>query len=103
MKIVKGGSRLPNPGGRVRSKAEMQRALARQAAQERELARVIRITCGHFTYLEDQQLYAVWRPKRGLVFCEKCNKWLAVMPPPVAPDLPNEPMFLWLPTNKEHG
>jgi len=71
----------------------MQREMARQAALEKNLARYIPIMCGHMTDLETQHRYAVWRPKRGLVYCDKCDDWLAVKPPPKATVYPQQPMF----------
>lgn len=62
------------------SKAVMQREMARQAAQEKELVRYIKISCGHITDLETQHQYAVFRAtkRQGQVFCEQCCKWLPV-------------------------
>lgn len=56
----------------------MQREMARQAAQEKALARYIQISCGHMTDLETQHRYAVFRPKKKarFVYCETCDDWL---------------------------
>lgn len=75
------------------SRTQMQKALARQAALEKGLAKYIHISCGHYTDLETQERYGFARPKRGMVYCEDCDKWLKPVKPPVPPDLPNEPMF----------
>jgi hypothetical protein len=71
----------------------MQKALARQAAREKGLAKYIHISCGHYTDLETQQRYGFCRPKRGVVYCEDCDKWLKVARPPAPKELPMEPMF----------
>lgn len=73
----------------------MQKALARQAAIESELARYIRLKCGHMTCLETAQLYSQWA-KRGYVYCERCEDYIAVVKPRAAKPYPQEPMFLWL-------
>lgn len=71
----------------------MQIALARQAAREKGLAKYIHISCGHYTDLETQQRYGFARPKRGLVYCEDCDKWFRVARPTVREPLPEDPMF----------
>jgi len=92
LKIIPPQSQAEKPTGRF-SKAQMQREMARQAAQEKALARYITITCGHVTDLETQHRYAVWRPKRGLVFCEIDDQWLPAKPPPPRPEYPQQPLF----------
>jgi hypothetical protein len=74
----------------------MQKELARQAAREKGLAKYICISCGHYTDLETQQVYGFARPKRGYVWCEKCDDWLRVMPKRKPKPLPETPLFLWL-------
>lgn len=72
----------------------MQREMARQAAAERELARYIHVECGHYTDLETQQRYAVFRPKGPkTVYCEKCDDWLRPMPPKQRPPMLEQPLF----------
>jgi hypothetical protein len=97
MKIVKGKDRFYSPPQRAgesrMSKRDIQLRLARQAAMESALARYITIECGHYTDLETQQLYGFARPKRGLVWCEKCDDWLKVAKPPAPQQLPETPMF----------
>ena len=39
--------------------------------------RMIYLACGHLTTPEVQELYRMWKPKRGLQFCESgCSKWV---------------------------
>jgi len=67
--------------------------MARLAAIEAQLARYIRIECGHFTTLDAQDMYLICKPKAGTVYCETCHKWLAVAKPPAPKVQPQTPMF----------
>ena len=90
-----GNSHAGSPGPMRVSKSQMQRALARQAVREKELARYIPLECGHFTTRDEQIILSEWRP-RGMAWCDKeCQDWVKIKPPPPAPDYPQEPMFLW--------
>jgi hypothetical protein len=51
------------------------------------------LSCGHFTNREDQDLSLFWRPKRGVYWCNRCNKWLSLPPKKKVAPLPQEPMF----------
>lgn len=36
----------------------------------------IYLVCGHITHPEEQEFYSIWKPKRGLYYCEKCEEWV---------------------------
>lgn len=78
--------------GRV-SRKDMQLRLARLAAIEKSLARYLHLECGHYQTLETFNLYLVFRPKKGLTFCESCNENVKIAQPPHRRPLPQEPMF----------
>jgi hypothetical protein len=47
-----------------------------KAAIEKEKARYIPLSCGHFTTREAVDSYAVWRPKgTWKTMCEVCGSW----------------------------
>lgn len=97
MKITPGRTTVPSGGnggsGRVLSRSQMQKALARQAAIESDLARYMELDCGHFTTLEVQQLYSRWKPKRGMAMCEHHNDWVLIKRPREVQELPQTPLF----------
>lgn len=33
------------------------------------------LTCGRITTPDEQEFYSVWKPRRGLYFCEVCHNW----------------------------
>lgn len=73
------------------------RERAKEAAIDKALCRAFLLNCGHYTYVETQLAYAVWRPrnnKRGrFYFCETCSDWVHL--PPKPKPLPNQdtPLF----------
>jgi len=92
LRVTPGRSNQPPADGRVLSRTAMQKALARQASIEKELARYIHLVCGHLTTLQSAQKYSHWS-RRGYVFCERCDNNIAVVKPRARPDYPQEPMF----------
>src|SRR5271165_6430706 len=91
VRIVKGYS--PEPASPRVPRKTLQERMARQAAIEGQLARYIPIVCGHYTTLDAQDVYLVCRPKRGMVFCESCEKWEKIAKPPEPAPTPQEPLF----------
>lgn len=67
--------------------------MARQAAIERARAGYIHLECGHISTLEIDEGYSVWRPKRGVTYCEKCSDWVAIAKPPAPTPIPDTPLF----------
>jgi hypothetical protein len=57
---------------------------------EKELARYIHLSCGDYTTRETAERESLWRPKKGLYFCEAHNKWVPVYVPPKPPPLKND-------------
>jgi len=55
------------------------------------------LDCGHFTYIETQLGYDVWRPKNNrkgrFYYCENCSDWRHAKPKPPPPVYPEEPLF----------
>lgn len=72
----------------------MQRALARQAAIEKQLSKYLHLECGHLQTYETFQVYR-FAAKSGVTYCENCEKTVKIAKPPKAAPLPQEPMFLW--------
>jgi hypothetical protein len=74
-----------NPGGAHRA--------TRNAAIEKSLAAYFRLACGHLTVREEQERLSVFRPDRGKFWCEKCSRWLKLLPKNKPEPLPDEPLF----------
>jgi len=72
----------------------MQRALARQAAIERQLSNYLHLECGHLQTYETFQAYR-FAAKVGVTYCEECEDTIKIAKPPKRPPLPETPMFLW--------
>lgn len=57
-------------------------------------ARYLRLICGHYSTLEEQEAVSLWKPKRGLYWCDLDDDWVKIAPPRVLPaDYPDEPLF----------
>lgn len=93
MRIVTSNS-APSAGRRVPGNP---RDAAARAAIEREYSRYIPLNCGHFTDLETDSVYSLWRPKgRGIKrrsYCENCSKWQLIKWPPAVSEEIAEPLF----------
>lgn len=72
----------------------MQRALARQAAIEKSLAKYLHLSCGHLQTFETFEVYR-FAAKSGETYCEICEATMKIAKPAKQPPLPQEPMFLW--------
>lgn len=68
--------------------------MARQAAIERQRSKYIKLVCGHYQTLEEDERVSHWRPSKGVSYCENCNDWVAIYVPPAVDNTPAEPMFL---------
>jgi hypothetical protein len=55
--------------------------------------RYMTIKCGHRTTPEDQAVWAAWKPRGRVYYCDKCKKWLPQQPKPKPAPLPDEPLF----------
>jgi hypothetical protein len=65
--------------------------MARAAAIERAKARYLPLACGHYSTLEADEGYSVWRPRKGVTLCETCHKWVDISrpkPPDITLDTP---------------
>lgn len=89
MRVVKRANPLSQTGG---SRAEMQRALARQAAVEKQLSKYLHLSCGHLQTYETFQVYR-FAAKSGVTYCEQCESPMQIAKPPKAAPIPQEPMF----------
>jgi hypothetical protein len=67
--------------------------MARQAAIERSKARYLKLVCGHYQTLEEDERVSIWRPKKNVTYCDNCNDWVAIAVPYRSPDLGDTPMF----------
>lgn len=72
----------------------MQKALARQAAIERELCKYLHLSCGHLQAYETFEVYR-FAAKSGETYCENCESTVKIVFRRKAAPLPQEPMFLW--------
>lgn len=70
----------------------MQRALARQAAVEKQLSKYLHLSCGHLQTYETFQVYR-FAAKSGVTYCEQCESPMQIAKPPKAAPIPQEPMF----------
>jgi hypothetical protein len=68
-------------------------AVAREKAIERARGRYFTLACGHMTCLDDQEVYAAWKPGRGKYWCEADSRWVKAAPKPKRKPLPQEPLF----------
>lgn len=70
---------------------------AKEAAIDKALSRAFRLNCGHFTYIDIQLAYAVWRPRSNKLgrfyYCETCSDWVHLPPKPKAPPRQDTPLF----------
>lgn len=73
----------------------MQRALARQAAIEKQMSKYLHLSCGHIQVFETFERYR-FAAKQGKTYCEECDELVTIVKPPKKPPLPEEPLFLWL-------
>jgi hypothetical protein len=73
----------------------MQRALARQAAIEKNLSKYLHLACGHLQTYESFEVYR-FAAKSGFTYCEECDDVMQIVKPPKQPPLPETPLFLWL-------
>ena len=89
MRVVKRANYSSQTGG---GRAEMQRALARQAAIERQLSKYLHLSCGHLQTYETFQVYR-FAAKSGTTYCEQCEKPMTIAKPPKRSPLPDNPMF----------
>lgn len=90
-----GESRPIKSRGRAVPKRTMQERLARQAAIERAISRYLHLECGHYSTLETDLFYSNARPRRGVTWCENCNKWVEIAKPPEPPKYPDDPAELF--------
>lgn len=88
MKIVRASQASPQ------GKPGRPYALA-QILLERHLAPYILLECDHFTTREAVEFYSLWRPKRGMYYCETCTKWRQPMASPTPEPLPEDPAKLF--------
>lgn len=72
----------------------MQRALARQAAIEKQLSKYLHLSCGHFQSYDTFEVYR-FAAKSGETYCENCERTVKIAYPRKAKPLPETPLFLW--------
>jgi len=53
----------------------------------------IEMMCGHLSTPEEQESYRVFRPRKAVVYCDKCSQWVTRMPKAKPKPLPQDPMF----------
>jgi hypothetical protein len=51
---------------------------------------VIKLSCGHCTTPETDEVYRLWRPTRGKHYCESCHKWVKRLARPKAKEMAND-------------
>lgn len=71
----------------------LQERMARQAAIERAISKYLTLECGHMSTLEVDEGYSIWRPKKGMTFCENCHDWVKIAKPPAPTPTPDTPLF----------
>jgi hypothetical protein len=67
--------------------------MARLAVIDSSKARYLYLVCGHYSTLETDEAYSIWRPRKGVTLCENCQDWVEIAKPPAPVDLGNTPMF----------
>jgi hypothetical protein len=82
----------PSSKGHV-SRRDLQQRMARQAAIERAISKYLFLDCGHKSTLQVDEGYSIWRPKKGMTFCENCHDWVVISKPPAPPAIPDTPLF----------
>ena len=74
MRVIRRSDKVEYQGPRVPKLTAKEHAAL--AAIEATKARYIPLVCEHYTTLEADERYSLWRPTKGLSFCETCNAWV---------------------------
>jgi hypothetical protein len=83
------------PRGRAVPRKTLQERYARQAAIDRAHARYLHLECGHYSTLDIDEGYSIWRPRKGVSFCEHdgCHKWVEILKPKPPEAISDTPLF----------
>lgn len=69
------------------------RDAAQRAAIDKSLSKYLHLVCGHYSTLDTDLFYSCYRPRRGVTYCETCDKWVEVEKPPKQDTTSDTPMF----------
>lgn len=74
------------------NRGQAPKIVLQRIAIEKAQTPYIHLMCDCITTVETQEIYAVWRPKRGKLYCETHGRWVNMKPKPKLADN-SEPMF----------
>jgi len=60
--------------------------------REKIKSKYFKLECGHYTFIQEQIAFMVWRPENGKYLCTDCKEWKKKMPK-IYYTLPDIPEF----------